>query len=40
MSAGKGDTPRNVGPKFRANYGRIRWGKRGKQVTRKSIRKP
>lgn len=27
MSAGKGDKPRNLGPKFRKNYELIDWGK-------------
>jgi hypothetical protein len=32
--AGKGSSPRNLGPKFRENYGRISWGAKPKKQTR------
>lgn len=39
MAAGKGDAPRNMGPKFKKNYDEIDWGEK-KEKTKNGVPKP
>jgi len=39
-NAGKGSTPRNVGPAFRKNYDLIDWGRKRLQTDESNVRPP